>query len=71
MARELVYVTEKENEKFDVWITDGREKRKKLEAKNLPYEAAVAKAKKILNRKDSGDDDDNGGGIIIEKLDKE
>ena len=65
MAREVVYVMENYSGKFDVWINE----REKLEAKDLPYEAAVAKAKKILNGKDSGDDDDNGGGIIIEKLD--
>ena len=65
MAREVVYVIENASGNYDVFI-NGREK---PEAKNLPYEAAVAKAKKILNGKDSGDDDDNGGGIIIEKRD--
>ena len=47
----------------------GLMKEKSWQQRTFLNEAAVAKAKKILNRKDSGDDDDNGDGIIIEKLD--
>ena len=55
---ELVYVTEKEKGKFDVWINE----REILESANLGYQPAVSRAKEVLGNKD-------GGEIIVEYLD--
>ncbi|MCH5291655.1 MAG: hypothetical protein J1D88_07890 [Treponema sp.] len=55
---EVVYVTEKENGKFDVWINE----RERLLAKDAGYETGTAKAKEVLRHK-------GGGEIIVEYLD--
>ena len=52
---ELVYVTEKEKGKIDVWST-------KPPAKDAGYKTGIAEAKEVLRNK-------GGGEIIVEYLD--